>query len=199
MDQIPHKKIVRDISEHKNPVIQKLYNECFPMIERMVINSGGNHEQAQDVFQEGWMVICRKINREELDLCCKFSTYIYAVCKRIWAQEKRKNNSRMNHLMSEPMVVEDNEPGLEIEEESGHIKMFNKHFAQLSEDCQKILRLHFNEVPIEEIQKIMNYQNAHYTMDRKYRCKKSLITRIINDPNYKSVKNEYTEQIRSLY
>ncbi len=198
MDQLPDKKIIRDILEHKSRVIQKLYNECFPMVERMVINSGGDTDQAKDIFQDGWTIIYRKISNDELSLSCKFSTYLYAVCKKLWLQEKRKNKSRMMHIHSDPEIVEDYEPS--IDQCTSRIKiLFDKHFKNLSKDCQKILRLHFNSAPIEEIQKAMKYQNAHYTMDRKYRCKKSLIQRIYNDPNYKSVQNEYSEQIRSLY
>lgn len=104
----------------------------------------------------------------------------------------------MRHIPSVPEMVEDSEPL--IDEDEDRIKsLFYSHFKQLSNDCQKILMLHFNNTPIEEIQKIMNYQNSHYAMDRKYRCKKSLMQRIINDPNFKSVQNEYTGQIRSLF
>lgn len=197
MDQEPDFLIIRGILEHKSRVIQNVYNECFPMVERMVINSGGDHEQAKDIFQDGWIIIYRKLNNGELKLSCKFSTFLYAVCKKLWIQEKRKRITRMGQLYSEPEIVEDPDPL--IEEDEDRIRcLFYKHFNQLSKDCQKILTLHFNETSIEEIQLAMNYQNSHYTMDRKYRCKKSLMQRIINDPNYKSIKNEYSEQIRSI-
>lgn len=197
MENEPDSKIIRGILEHKSRMIQNIYNEYFPMVERMVINSGGDGEQAKDVFQEGMVIIYRKLTCGELQLTCKFSTYLYAVCKKIWTQEKRKRIMRMKLTPFEPEIVEDPDPL--INEDGDRIRcMFYKHFRQLSKDCQKILILHFNETSIEEIQAIMNYQNSHYAMDRKYRCKKSLIQRIINDPNFKSVQNEYSEQIRSL-
>jgi hypothetical protein len=95
-------------------------------------------------------------------------------------------------------IVEESEP-LIFKDDNRTKKLLYKHFKELSKDCQRILILHFNETPIEEIQKIMNYQNTHYTMDRKYRCKKSLIQRITNDPKFKSLKNEYNGQIRSVF
>jgi RNA polymerase sigma factor (sigma-70 family) len=194
MHQLPDIKIIRGILEHKSRVIQRVYNECFPMVERMVINTGGDHEQAKDVFQDGWIIVYRKLSSGELDLTCRFSTFLYAICKKLWLQEKRKRITRMRLTPSEPEILEESEPV--IDEDKNRIKkLFYKHFRDLSEDCQKILILHFNKAPIEEIQKIMNYQNSHYVMDRKYRCKKSLMQRILNDPNYKSVKHEYSEQI----
>jgi hypothetical protein len=68
--------------------------------------------------------------------------------------------------------------------------IYEKHFSQLSSKCQKILRLHFNNASIEEISRIMGFTNHHYTMDRKYRCKKSLIKRIENDSEFKKLMNE---------
>jgi RNA polymerase sigma factor (sigma-70 family) len=197
MDQEPDLKIILGILEHDNRVIQNVYNECYPMVERMIINSGGDHEQAKDVFQEAWIIIYRKLKEGELELSCKFSTYIYAICKKLWIQEKRKRITRMRQIPAEPEIVEEPYPYGPEDEDRIRV-LFYKHFKQLSPDCQKILMLHFNEISIDEIQKIMSYQNSHYTMDRKYRCKKSLMQRIINDPNFKSIQNEYTEQIRSI-
>ena len=198
MDQIPDIKIIRGILEHKSRIIQQVYRECFPMVERMVINSGGDQEQAKDVFQDGWIIVYRKIVKGEIELTCKFSTFLYAICKRVWIQEKRKRITRMKLTPSESEIFEEPEPF--VEDEQSKVKtLFNKHFNQLSKDCQTILILHINNAPIEEIQKIMNYQNPHYVMDRKYRCKRSLIQRIFNDPNFKSAKNEYSEQIRSVF
>ena len=197
MDQTPDIKIIRGILDNRNRVIQKVYDDYFPMVERMVINSGGDNEQAKDIFQESLIIIYKKLSNGELTLTCKFSTYLYAVCKKLWLVEKRKKNLRMKQIPGEHIMVEDSEPV--IDDDYDRIRaLYYKHFNQLSKDCQKLLLLHFNEVPIEEMQKIMNYQNPHYVMDRKYRCKKSLIRRIINDPNYKSVQNEYTEQFRSI-
>ncbi len=198
MDQIPDIKIIRGILEHNSRIIQHVYRECFPMVERMVINSGGDQEQAKDVFQDGWIIVYRKIVKGELELTCKFSTFLYAICKRLWMQEKRKRITRMKLTPSEPEIFEEPEPFAE-DDQSILKTIFNKHFKQLSKDCQTILILHFNNAPIEEIQKVMNYQNPHYVMDRKYRCKRSLEQRIFNDPNFKTAKNEYSEQIRSVF
>jgi hypothetical protein len=61
MDQDTDLKIIRAILEQDNRVIQMVYNECYPMVERMIINSGGDREQAKDVFQEAWIIIYRKV------------------------------------------------------------------------------------------------------------------------------------------
>jgi RNA polymerase sigma factor (sigma-70 family) len=199
MDQMTDNDIIRGILENKSHVLNEVYREYFPMVEKMILNTGGDKELAKDIFQECLIIIYKKLTKGEFTLSCRFSTYLYAVCKKIWFQEKRKRISRMKnfHLESQE-IIQDPEPFQELEN-NRITNLFYKHFDQLSEDCQKILILHFNKIKIEEIQQIMNYQNPHYVMDRKYRCKKSLILRIMNDPNFKSIKNEYYEHVRSLF
>jgi len=193
MRQISDKNIIQGILEHDSRIIQNACNECFPLVERMVLNTGGDLAQAKDIFQDGWVIIYRKVKSGELQLTCQFSTYLYAVCKKLWYSEKKKKLTRMKPIEDVIDYVEENDPILSMEEDKSK-QLFYRHFTQLSSDCQKILILHFNKTPIDEIQKIMNYQNSHYTMDRKYRCKKSLMQRITNDPNFKSAQNEYIKQ-----
>ena len=69
-------------------------------------------------------------------------------------------------------------------------ELFNKHFSELSEDCQKILSMFFNNFTVEDIRAAMDYKDVHHAADRKYRCKKSLIKRIVNDPLFKKLKND---------
>jgi hypothetical protein len=48
----------------------------------------------------------------------------------------------------------------------------------------------FNNHSVDEIRKAMNYKDLHHAADRKYRCKKSLIRRITNDPLFKRLIDE---------
>jgi RNA polymerase sigma factor (sigma-70 family) len=177
-------EIIDGIANDKSKVLMFVYREYFPFIENFVYKHGGTSDQAQDLFQDGMIVIFKKIKAGNLKLFCKFSTYLYAVCKRIWIQERRKNAHRMNKMTEEGIAAE---PTVTYGEETiDEAKLlFDKHLNQLSPDCQKILRLHFNDCTVEEIRNAMNYNTAHHAVDRKYRCKKSLIDRIINDPSFR--------------
>jgi hypothetical protein len=84
-------------------------------------------------------------------------------------------------------VPEGDEVDWELEEKI--LDLFNHHFSQLSEDCQKLLRLHFGKVSLAEIREIFGYSSEHYTSDRKYRCKQSLYNRIRKDPKFKEIKD----------
>jgi hypothetical protein len=87
-------------------------------------------------------------------------------------------------------LTEDPEPETDEEMQEKLRALYRYHFSRLSEDCQELLRLHFNRVPLEEIQRIFGYSSEHYTSDRKYRCKQSLFRRILNDPQYRKILND---------
>jgi hypothetical protein len=88
------------------------------------------------------------------------------------------------------MTVHEPEPGEDPLMRKYMDELFQKHFAELSADCQKILRMFFLNHSVEEIRQAMSYSDLHHAADRKYRCKKSLIRRITNDPLFKRLKNE---------
>ncbi len=190
-------EIVKGILKEDRKVLQYIYKKWSPMIDRMVINLGGNGDDAKDIFQEALLVVYRKAKAGELNLCCKFSTYLFSVGHKLWIQELKSAEMKNIRFQWPDDVVCEPEP--EKIDESVLFDLVEKHMNDLSTDCQKILRLHFNRASIEQIAKIMGYKDKHHTMDRKYRCKQSLMKRLMNDPLFKEIKDELIRENRSLY
>ena len=184
------KELILGIRNHDSAVLEYVYQTYFPVIEGFVIHHSGDREQAKDLFQEAMIIAYKKIREGELELTCKFGTYLYAICKKVWLQERKKYKLHAEKLRQQPQMV--NDPGWEEDPllQKHLTELFNKHFNELSKDCQKILSMFFNNHTVEEIRDGMNYKDLHHAADRKYRCKKSLIKRIINDPLFKRLKNE---------
>ncbi len=190
MARISDKQFIKGILEHNTFIIDQIYKQFFPMVRKMVISGGGDTQQAKDIFQDAIIILYRKLNSGELKLSCKLSTYVYAITKKLWMQEIKFNRK----FVSDENTISDiaEEPNESDEYKNLLNNLFLKHFSLLSDDCKKILRMHFNSATVDDIQLIMGYKTRHHTIDRKYRCKRSLIKRIINDPNFKIVKHEYT-------
>lgn len=184
MKQYTNHELIDGIANNKSKVLLFIYQEYFPYIKKLVCEHGGTPDQAQDIFQDGMIVICKKVYADKLNLTVKFSTYLTAICKIIWKQERRKILNRRNKLAESGIAAEpESSYGEETIDEAK--LLFDKHFAKLSPDCQKILKMEFNDCKIEEIRIAMNYKTAHHAVDRKYRCKKSLIEKIKNDPSFR--------------
>lgn len=186
MKQYTDHEIIHGIANDKSKVLLFIYHEYYPLIKNYIFQHGGTSDQAQDLFQEGMIIIYKKVSAGKLKLFCKFSTFLYAVCKRLWIQERKKEMLRLNKMAESELAAEPVVPyGEETIDRAK--ELIDKHFNQLSPDCQKILRLHFNDCSVEEIRTAMNYNTAHHAVDRKYRCKKSLVDRIINDPTFRKI------------
>jgi RNA polymerase sigma factor (sigma-70 family) len=188
MREYKDQEILEGILNDDNRILNYVYKKNLPRIKKLIVRSGGEENMANDIFQECMIIIFEKIKSKGLVLSCKFSTYFYSVCKKLWYQEIKYGDRLrpVKHRIKDDICVE--EP--EYEYEKSIFQVFDKHFEALSEDCKKILKLHFDNYSIDEIKEIMSYKNSHYVMDKKYRCKKSLIKRIMNDPLFKEINNE---------
>ena len=62
-------------------------------------------------------------------------------------------------------------------------KLFDKAFARLGEDCQKLLLLFFQKVRMEEIARLMGYSSS-YARRRKFMCKEHLTELVKSYPEY---------------
>ncbi|MCP4312554.1 MAG: sigma-70 family RNA polymerase sigma factor [Bacteroidetes bacterium] len=182
--------LINGIRNHDSAILEYVYDAYFPMIEGFVIHNSGSRDEAQDVFQEAMLIAYKKIREGELELTCRFGTYLYAICKKVWIQDRRKYLLHAEKLRQQPLMV--NDPGLEEDPLlQQHLKeIFDKHFRELSKDCQKILSMFFTNHTVDEIRDEMNYKDLHHAADRKYRCKKSLIKRMMSDPLFKTLKDE---------
>jgi len=182
------KEIIEGIAAHKSKVLKYIYKELYPYVETYILQHGGSVDQAKDIFQDAMIIVYRKIVDGKFTLHCKFNTYLYAISKRLWIQDRRKEYLRINKLKEHPMVSESS-PAYGTDNASEVHDLFNNHFEKLDPECKQILQLYFNGLTPEEIQKIMGISNLHQMADKKYRCKKVLIKRIMEDPKFRKFKN----------
>jgi len=188
MEQYSDEQIIEGISQNDRKVMDYIYDRFQGKVEGFIMGRGGNPEHIKDVFQEALMVIIQKVRKDDLKLTCSFSTYLLAVCKNIWMHDMRK--SKVHLVEDSKLESVPEKDAVDWEQEEKFQDLFNHHFAQLSEDCQKLLHLHFKKVSLAEIQQIFGYSSEHYTSDRKYRCKQSLYNRIRKDPKFKEITDD---------
>lgn len=178
-------QIIEGIVSNDRSVLKYLYNTHFGRIRKYIIHRGGDLYIVKDIFQEALLIVYTKIRNKDLHLTCSFSTYFFAVCKNLWFHELRLRRKIVSGVNPAEDLVEDPEPVPEILPELK--KLVEYHFNLLSEDCKKVLEMHFKQMSLNDICTIMGYKDVKYAADRKYRCKQSLFNRIVNDPKYKKI------------
>lgn len=187
MDQYTDDQIIEGIFRKDRLVLEWLYKQQFGKIQKFILNKGGDIDTVKDVFQEAMLIIYSKIRDRGLKLTCSFSTYFFAVCRNLWFHELRMKSRTGSVSIMPENIVEEPDPPHDIQPELKELLLY--HFNKLSEDCKKVLELHFRRKTLADICMILGYKDVKYAADRKYRCKKSLFNRVVNDPKYKTLTN----------
>ncbi len=174
-------------------IINFAYKEFFPLIKFLVTDNGGSGEDAEDIFQDGIIILYSKISLNQLTLTSSFKTYMYSVCRNLWLQKLSKRKAIFDKLKDVEEFIDlpqDMLQEISMEEIEMH-RIIQIHFLSLPEDCQKVLKLFIKNVPLREIVSIMGFKTENYAKTRKYLCKQDLKKRIADDPrSIKFLKND---------
>jgi len=176
-------QIINGILNRDEKVLRGIYNIYFPHIKKYILDNSGDNQNAKDVFQEAIIIIYRKIKEGNFQLNSSFKTYIYSVCRYIWL--KQMENQRIENQNKQVYVeYEQIEDFVDEYKKSKEYKLYQYHFKRLSEDCQKILQMFYNKVPLTDIAKEVGFENEVFIKQKKYKCKEQLIRYIKSDPDF---------------
>lgn len=189
MQVLTNKNIIRGIRKRDAAVIRYLYKTCYPDIRKLILANKGTAEDAQDLFQDALLLIYQKIVNLGITLNCEFGTYLYSCCRLMWLKELEERRN-----MGQNYEYTDTHSGGISEEistfEAVKMSIYKRHFDELGKECQDVLKMYYDNVPMEEICTRMGFQSIEAAKEKKYRCKKSLMTKIYNNPAYKKLQDE---------
>jgi len=172
-------------------IINFTYKEFFPLVRFLVAENGGSGEDAEDIFQDGIIILYNKISLNQLTLTSSFKTYMYSVCRNLWLQKLNKRKAiydKLNDVDEFIDLPKDLFQEASIAEAELH-RIIQIHFLSLPDDCQKVLRLFIKNIPLREIAGIMGFKTENYAKTRKYLCKQDLKKRIADDPRSQKLLN----------
>jgi RNA polymerase sigma factor (sigma-70 family) len=178
--------IIEGLRLRKENIIKYVYKEYFSMTRHLIINNSGTGQDAEDVFQDALVIVYNRIMIDQLELNSTFKTFLYSVCRNIWMQQLEKRKKFKNEFIDFETITEIPEPTIEeiYDIEKKKNKLYQLHFLNMSDDCQKVIQLFLKKISLREIANIMGYKTEKYAKTRKFDCKEELKTRILNDPNY---------------
>ena len=136
------KNLIDGIRNQDKITLRNIYSDYFPTIKRYVIENSGSEQDAKDVFQEGIVIIYRKIKEGTFELTSSFKSYIYSVCRFIWIKQlsKNKENAEQQNVYLEYEGVSD--ISTDEYKKNEQYKLYQNHFKRLGKDCQKLLTLY---------------------------------------------------------
>lgn len=181
--------LLNGILRNDTIVLQYIYKNFYSKINFFIKKNSGDDDDANDIFQEAIIIIYRKLKANELVLDCSFETYLYSVCRFLWLKQldKRKvekEKIKDNHEYNDDIYDDSLEKVVDLNE---RYRLYQKHFLNLGKDCQKVLQLYFDKVPLKNIAQIMGFKSEKYAKKRKFKCKEYLIKSIKQDLEYNKI------------
>ena len=188
-------QILKGILRHDNLILQYIYKQYYYNINYFIRKNQGSEDDASDIFQEAIIIIYRKIKENDLIFeKSSFKSYLFSVCRFLWLKQlekRRVEKEKLNDTLPYQDDLYDDNLN-ELVEKNERYGLYQKHFSTLSTDCQKLLQLFFEKVPLKEIAKVMGYKSEKYAKKRKYKCKELLINRIKQDAEFKKILEDDT-------
>lgn len=188
-------QILKGILRHDNLILQYIYKQFYYKVNLFIKKNSGDEEDANDIFQEAIIIIYRKLKENDLILeTSSFQGYLFSVCRFLWLkqlQKRRVEQEKLNDTLPFNDEIYDDQLA-ELVEKNERYSLYQKHFKTLSTDCQKLLQMFFEKVPLSEIARIMGYKGEKYAKKRKFTCKELLISRIKQDTNFKKILEDDT-------
>ncbi len=180
-------QILEGIRRKNDEVLRFIYEESYPVVEKYILNNYGNEQDSEDVFQEALILVYRKVVNEELDLSGGFTTYVTTVCKHLWAREQKKRR-RIRARNENTSAILDFDTETEASGRDAKMKqIIQKHLLEMDPGCKQLLLLFYDDVPVKDIKQSLGFNSDGYVRKRKYRCKKKLMDRLNNDPEFRDL------------
>jgi len=184
-----NKKIIDGIRSNNPKILAYIYRNYYPMIETIILNRyKGSVADAKDIFQDSLIVIYERVMlNPPLILKKSFIAFLTTICKRQMIDKLRDKENIVNFEKEDDFPPESELEIIELINKAKRIKLYQKHFSEIGEKCQKLLNLALDGYSIREITTILNFSSENYTKKRKTLCKESLFKKIYYDSQFKEL------------
>jgi len=182
-------EIINGIKNQNSDILLFVYRKNYRAVRYYIEKNSGSDKDAEDVFQDAMILLYNKIREENLELKCSVHTYLFSVVKLLWLGQLKRREIRKTETDDCDTFISENTGILESILQTERKAIFLKHFNELTNDCQRIIAYFLKGFSISEITKVMGYSSEQHTKNRRLRCKKSLLEKIVQNPHYKELAN----------
>lgn len=164
--------------------VKNVYDRYFSKISGFIRRNNGADTDAEDIFQEALIVILHKAREADFKLTSSFFSFLYGICRNLWLKQLRKKTNQEVTLLDDFEYTD----AVSLDEaifKRERQRLYRDQFALLSERCQKMLRLFYEEQQkMSSIAKAMGFANDNVAKKEKSKCKKKLTDMIQADARF---------------
>lgn len=167
-------KLAADDRKLNDEALNHLYRKNYETIANLVKRNNGSASDGADVFQDALIVLYNQVKRQELNLNCSLSTYLYSVSRNLWLNKLRQKNWETSLTDQHEFVpIPENQMMSLIRDEKGEILL--KLIQQLGEECRKLLvYFYYERIKIKKIVSLLGFGSEQSVKNKKAKCVKRL-------------------------
>lgn len=185
MKTSPDHSIIQALRTGQNrQALQLFYDRALPKVRNYILRNNGGEADATDIFQDGVMILYKKVKEGSFDESQSVDGFLFTVCKNRWINRAKKISGQ------QPISEQENE----IEQEysviqeliSGErVKLLKDVWPAIGERCQHLLKLMvWNEGSLKEAVEKLGFATIHAAKTKHYKCKQRLIQLVSQHPIY---------------
>ncbi len=162
---------IRSGGPQREAALQAIYEKpgLRETVIRLVLDNGGQRDDALDVFQETLVLFDRNLREGRFEGRSSLATYFVGIAKWRWLAVRRQQG-RLTELSPGDYDGQVESPEHEVLR-TEHRDWLEKALGQIGERCRQLLQLYQLDYSMEEITKTMHYANADVTKKEAYRCR----------------------------
>jgi len=170
---ISEDQLLEDLRKGDKEAFAYAYRKYWPMALSYVLKKGGTVEEAEDCYQEAFIIFLEKIREKDFVRKSKLSTFFMGIFKNLCSsrlRQRKSENDKLNKYGNEQETnPEEEEFDLPTDEE------ILKQIDSLGYPCKDILiYFYFNRLSMQEIADKMNIPTANAARQRKFDCMNEL-------------------------
>jgi RNA polymerase sigma factor (sigma-70 family) len=157
-------EIIKHLQKKKySAAVKGLYN-ILPLVKKYIRANNGTPDDAQDIFQDALVILCKKTQAENFVLTAPIKSYLLAIVKNCWLQQLRQRKKLPAAEIVADIAIE------EINEEPG-FDLAKNAFESLGEKCRQLLILfYFKQQSFKAIAAELSFSDERTAKNQKYRC-----------------------------
>lgn len=166
-------ELLNGLANNDTGAIEVIYANNFNSILSLVTKNNGSYDDARDIFQEAMVILFEKARSGSFRLSSQLSTYLYAVCRKLWL--KRLQLQGRYYVSSDYEIDEHN---LSVQEDTEDAKAKDATYTimetaleKLGEPCKSLLEsFYIHKKGMNELVEMFGYTNADNAKNQKYKC-----------------------------
>lgn len=163
-------ELLNGLRAGRKDAFTQFYWHLYPMIRFLVVNNSGSSEEADDVFQDGVLVMLDKLRKGEFQLTASLKTYFYSVCRNLWLKRLRQKGKTTLIDFENPIEIAE-EPAQDPGEGEQVLRNLRECLETIGDACRRILeRFYYFKMSMEDIAAELGYTNADTVKTQKYKC-----------------------------